>query len=261
MTRPAVLLIHSGGFSSRQWRKLRDLLEPDFRVVAPDLFEARDTQWKESDGPFHFSFDVDYVESLVNEPMHVVGHSYGGLLALQLALRRPELVRSIAAYDPVSFGVLDAVEDADAIAGLAAGLKQTWEPDASGVDESWLRAYVDWWSGPGAWDQAGDPTRASFRAMGIRMFYGVMSLAADRTTRATYATIDAPTLLLGGELSPMPERRVVQRLAAALPNSHLLLFDGLGHMGPISHPHLVNGPIVEHVRNFASSRASLPSGL
>ncbi len=250
MTKPAALLIHSGGFSSRQWRKLRELLEPDFRVVAPDLFESRDTGWKEGE-PFHFSLDVDYVESLVDEPVHVVGHSYGGLLALQLALRRPELVRSIAAYDPVTFGVLDEVEDADAIAGLAAGLKQTWEPDASGVDESWLRAYVEWWSGPGAWDQAGDPTRAAFRAMGIKMFYGVMSLAADRTTRATYATIGVPTLVMGGELSPMPERRVVQRLAAALPHARLRLFGELGHMGPISHPAVVNEPIVEHLRGVS----------
>jgi pimeloyl-ACP methyl ester carboxylesterase len=246
MTKPAVLLIHSGGFTSRQWRKLDELLAPDFRVVAPDLFESRESGWKDGQ-PFHFRLDVDFVESLVDEPMHLVGHSYGGLLALQLALRRPELVRSIAVYDPVAFGVLDEVEDADAIAGLAAGLKHTWEPDASGVDESWLRAYVEWWSGRGAWDQAGDATRAAFRAMGIKMFYGVMSLAADRTSRATYATIAAPTLLLGGELSPMPERRVVQRLAAALPKARLHLFDGIGHMGPISHPALVNEPIIQHL--------------
>ncbi|HEX6098136.1 MAG TPA: alpha/beta hydrolase [Thermoanaerobaculia bacterium] len=248
MTKPAVLLIHSGGFSSRQWRKLADLLAPDFRVVAPDLFAPRETSWKEDDGPFHFSLDVDFVESLLDEPTHLVGHSYGGLMALQLALRRPELVRSIAVYDPVAFGVLDEVEDADARAGLSAGLKQTWEPDASGVDESWLRAYVDWWSGPGAWEQAGDQTRAGFRAMRIQMFYGVMSLAADRTSRASYATIEAPTLIMGGALSPMPERRVVQRLAEALPNARMHCFEGLGHMGPISHPALVNEPIVQHLR-------------
>lgn len=246
MTTPAALLIHSGGFSSRQWRKLGESLAPNFRVVAPDLFRPRQSGWT-GEEPFHFSMDVDFVESLVDEPMHLVGHSYGGLLALQLALRRPALVRSIAVYDPVTFGVLDEVEDVDAIAALGAGLKNTWEPDGSCVDEAWLRAYVDWWSGPGAWDQVGEPTRAAFRAMGIQMFYGVMSLAADRTSRATYATIDVPTLLLGGEMSPMPERRVVQRLAETLPNVRMQLFEGLGHMGPISHPELVNEPIVQHL--------------
>ena len=37
MNKQTVLLVHSGGFTSRQWRKLADALAPHFRVLAPDL--------------------------------------------------------------------------------------------------------------------------------------------------------------------------------------------------------------------------------
>jgi pimeloyl-ACP methyl ester carboxylesterase len=244
-----VLLIHSGGFTSRQWRKLVELLSPRFRAAAPDLLGYGESgRWPDGE-PFHFRQDVDYLESLLDRdlgPAHLVGHSYGGFLALQLALRRPDLVRSIAAYEPVAFGILDEVEDADARAGLAL-VKRQWEPGDDGADEAWLRAFVDWWNGPGAWDHLNEETRAAFRATGWKVFNEVVTLAEDRTDRATYATIDVPTLILGGELSPLAERRVVANLGAALPRATTRIFPGVGHMAPISHAPMVNDAILRHL--------------
>lgn len=246
---PTVLLIHSGGFTSRQWRKLAETLAPRYRVLAPDLLGYGESgPWPDGE-PFHFRQDLAFLESLLDgsgDAVDVVGHSYGGFLALQLALRRPELVRSIAVYEPVAFGVLDEVEDADARRALGL-VKREWEPDGSGADEAWLRAFVEWWNGPGAWERLAEETRASFRRMGWKVFQEVMSLAADRTDRATYATIGVPTLLLGGEASPMTERRVIERLGEALPRATVRLFPGVGHMGPISHAALVNAAIAAHL--------------
>jgi len=188
------LLLHSGGFTSRQWRKLSETLAPDFDVVAPDLLGYGESGPWPDGVPFHFRQDLDYVESLLgdgDDRVHLVGHSYGGFLALQLALRRPERVQAIAVYDPVAFGILDPVEDADAWNQLRL-VKQTWDRDESGVDEAWLRAFIDWWNGAGAWDRLGEETRRAFRTMGWKVFQEVMSLAADRTDGATYATIAAP---------------------------------------------------------------------
>ncbi|HEX6161406.1 MAG TPA: alpha/beta hydrolase, partial [Thermoanaerobaculia bacterium] len=69
----------------------------------------------------------------------------------------------------------------------------------------------------------------------------------DRTSRATYGTIAAPALLLGGARSPLTERRVVERLGEALPRSTTRFFEGVGHMGPISHAAIVNEAIAAHL--------------
>ena len=241
MNKQTVLLVHSGGFTSRQWRKLADALAPHFRVLAPDLLGYGKDPWPEGK-PFHFREDIAYLESLLDEPAHLVGHSYGGFLALQLALQRPDLVRSIAAYEPVAFGILDDVADAAERAQLDR-VRQEWVPDATGADEAWLRDFVDWWNGAGSWARLPEETRASMRAVGWKVFQEVISLAADRTGRATYATITVPTLILGGENSPMAERRVVEHLGDALPHATARSFPGVGHMGPISHAPLVNEAI------------------
>ena len=231
------LLIHSGGFTSRQWRKLGELLAPHYRVLAPDLLGyGTSGAWPEGE-PFHFRQDVDLLESLLSEPSHLVGHSYGGFLALQLALRRPDLVRSIAVYEPVAFGILDE-DERDALRNVRLDFD---EPEA------WLRGFVEWWNGAGAWERLNEETRESFRSVGPKLFQEVMTLGADRTDRATYATITAPTLILGGELSPWTERRVVEKLGAALPRATARFFPGIGHMGPISHAPVINEAIAGHL--------------
>jgi pimeloyl-ACP methyl ester carboxylesterase len=249
MKDPTALLIHSGGFTSRQWRRLAEALTPGFRVLAPNLLGYDPASPWPDRKPFHFGLDLDRLVSLLDaaEPVHLVGHSYGGFLALQLALSRPDLVRSIAVYDPVAFGILDDVEDADARLALS-NVRREWLPDSSGTDEAWLRAFVEWWNGAGAWTRLPEETRGAFRKMGWKVFQEVLSLSEDRTDRATYATITAPTLVMGGGLSPLTERRVVEKLAAALPHATLRFFADAGHMGPVSHAREVNAAIVEHLQ-------------
>lgn len=254
MSKPDVLLVHSGGFTSRQWRKLAAELAPTHRVLAPDLIGYGASGPWPVGVPFHFRQDVALLESLLGEvhaPVHVVGHSYGGLLALQLALARPAAVRSLALYEPVAFGVLHEPGDEDA-RGILAGVQWPYDVGEDGVDEAWLARFVEWWNGDGAWAGLADATRASFRAVGWKLFQEVSTLLADRTDRATYGTIGAPTLLLGGESSPMPERRVLERLAVALPRATLQTFAGAGHMGPITHATAVNAAIVAHIQASSS---------
>jgi pimeloyl-ACP methyl ester carboxylesterase len=241
---PPVLLIHSGGFTSRQWRKLADQLAPRYRVLAPDLLGYGNEPWPIGK-PFHFHDDVAYLERMLDEPMHVVGHSYGGLIAIQLALAAPDRVLSLALYEPVAFGVLD--EPADQAARDSVAQLRTYTPDDAGVDEGWLAAFVDWWNGEGAWQRLGEDTKRAFRAVGWKLSQEVASLVTDRTDSARYATIAAPTLLLGGGKSQPAERRVLDKLVAILPNATLHVFAELGHMGPITHAALVNEQIIRHL--------------
>jgi pimeloyl-ACP methyl ester carboxylesterase len=246
---PPAVLVHSGGFTSRQWRRLADALAPTHHVLAPDLLGyGASTPWPPGQ-PFHFREDLAALVALLDtlaEPAHLVGHSYGGFLALQAALARPARVRSIAAYEPVAFGILDEPDDAALRAPLAT-LPDHYDL-THGADDAWLEAFVDWWNGAGAWRAMGDDARASFRALGWKVFQEVMSLVADRTDRAGYAAIGAPTLILGGGRSPATERRVLDKLVATLPHARLELFPDHGHMGPITAAARVNTAILEHLR-------------
>ncbi len=245
-----VLVLHSGGFSSRQWRRLTQSLAPSHRVLAPDLLGYGGSSPIAEGEPFEFGDDVDAIDAVVEGlgPLHVVGHSYGGLIALQLALRRPSAVRSLALYEPVAFGALDRPGD-EALRDASGLLAEEFE------GEPWLARFVDWWNGPGAWSGLAPEARAGFLAVGWKLFREVNSLLVDRTSSATYGTISAPTLLLGGGKTPAAERRVVENLAAVMPHAKLELFPEMGHMGPITHATTVNAAIAAHVSGADRGRA------
>jgi pimeloyl-ACP methyl ester carboxylesterase len=255
-----VVLLHSGGFSARQWRKLGDALSNTHRVLAPDLLGyGASSPWPVG-APFHLRQDLAALEAMLDSvpaPAHLVGHSYGGLLALKLALSRPRQVRSLALFEPVAFAVLDEPSDADARASIHL-VQHDYRAGAEGADDAWLGAFVDWWNGPGAWTSLAEDARASFRAVGWKVFQEVLSIGADATPRATFATIGAPTLLLSGERTPATERRVVEKLAATLPHAELKVFAEMGHMGPITHAAIVNGAIAAHIRASSTPR-TLPA--
>jgi pimeloyl-ACP methyl ester carboxylesterase len=230
-----VVLLHSHGLSGGQWRKLAsELVARGMRTLAVDLSgQGRSEPWPEP-RPFSFEIDVERIAELVREPVHLVGHSYGGLVALHVARAAPQQIRTLTLFDPVAFGVLDR-----ASRGVLDHLDLTWDdPDR------WLRTFVDFWGGDGAWNVLREDAKQEFRRVAWVIREGVRTLSEDRTAAEAFATIDAPTLLLSGEHSPLPARLVTERLAEVMPHARREVVAGIGHLGPVTHARDVNPHIL-----------------
>ena len=246
-----VVLLHSGGMSSRQWKHLGGMLSASYRVVTPDFLGSGESPpWTDAE-PFDFSLDVDAAFEVIaslGEAVHLVGHSYGGFVALMLARRAPQSIRSLTLYDPVAFGVLYGADDAEGLADLSrAADNPVFTDPATGGGDGWLEAFVDYWNGSGTWRAMPAPARDAFLRVGRKVFYEVTSLMQDRTPASAYGEIDAPVLLLSGEKSPPAARRVTAVLAPALRHARTLTIEGAGHMGPITHAAIVDAAIAEHI--------------
>jgi pimeloyl-ACP methyl ester carboxylesterase len=248
---PLVVLLHSGGMSGRQWRRLAGLLSSSNRVLVPDLHGSGENPPWPASRPFDCSLDVEALRELLaslGAPAHFVGHSYGGFLALALAREHPTSLRSLAVYDPVAFGVLHASHDEAGLGDLeGVCANPVFLDDALGGSATWFEAFVDYWSGPGSWRALSAAAQASFLRVGRKVYLEARSLLADRTPPTAYACITAPILLLGGERSPVAARRIIALLDGALPHARLNVVAGAGHMGPISHAPEVNAIIGEHI--------------
>jgi pimeloyl-ACP methyl ester carboxylesterase len=246
---PAVLL-HSGGMSGRQWRKLGDALAPTHRVYTPDFLGSGENPPWPPDAPFHFHQDVEALGEVlagIEGPVHLAGHSYGGLIALELARKAPAKVRSLAVYDPVAFGVLHGTQDREGLDDLSrASSNPLFSHPEQGGSESWFEAFVDYWNGPGSWSALKPAAREAFLRVGRKVYLEVSTLMEDRTPLPAYAAITAPSLLLHGEHTPASARRVVALLGTTIPRATVRPIPAAGHMGPITHAEAVNAAITQH---------------
>jgi len=195
-----VIALHSSGMSGRQWRSLGERLAGEHRVLTPDFIGSGSNPPWPADQPFHFRQDVEELKKLIaaqSERVHLVGHSYGGFLTLQLLLddATRARVRSIAVYEPVAFGVLHPRADAELPFD-----------DATGGDEAWLRTFVEWWNGKGAWDGLPPQSREQFLRVGRKVYFEVKSLALDETPAAAYPPFKGRALILDGAKPPEPAR-------------------------------------------------------
>lgn len=237
--------------SSRQWNKLAERLAPTHRVIAPDFIgSGAEPRWP-TEQRFHFHLDVERIVERIralNEPVHLIGHSYGGFVALQVAQQIPERIRSLAAYDPVAFGVIREAHDVIGLADLQrAEASAVFNDIEHGGDDAWFEVFVDYWNGPGSWRAMPQPARDAFLAVGRKVFWEVHSLMHDQTPVEAYRGIEAPALFLTGENTPPAAQRVVAILAASLPNARSLPIAGAGHMGPLTHHRLVNDALASQV--------------
>jgi pimeloyl-ACP methyl ester carboxylesterase len=216
------------------------------RAILPDLSgHGRSPAWPEPT-PFTYRVDVVAIAQLLEslpEPAHLVGHSYGGLIALLATVAAPARVRSLALYDPVAFGVLDPIRDVEASRDLDR-VRPDWDGSAEGR-ERWLTAFVDYWGGAGAWLALREDARDEFRRVAWVVFQEVTALVKDKTPASAYASFAGPVLLLGGERSPPAAHLVLDRLAGTFGDAKRATVAGAGHMGPLTHGDVVNGLILD----------------
>lgn len=230
-----VVFLHSSGMSSRQWRHYARVLgDRGWRALAPDLIGCgRSEPWRGS-GPFHYLADLRMADELIRRlerPCVLVGHSYGAFLALQLASALGARVERLAIWEPVAWGVLYEHEGGEAF--HREQVERGFFDDDRGGSEGWMQAFVEWWSGPGAWEAIGERGRAQMMRSARKTFEEVRSIGEDQTSATHYATIASQTLLMNGTESPAPAREVCDRLAEVIPEVERLELEA-GHLAPMN---------------------------
>ena len=180
-------------------------------------------------------------------PIDLIGHSFGGTVALRLVLERPDLVRSLTLIEPVLFAAARAAGD-PAFAPFLAGHRAFADLIRAGRrEEAAARFHGQWGSGEALADL---PERAR-RYMVDRIHLipaqdAVLLADAPGLLRAWgLEAVAVPALLVEGAKSPPVIAAVQGELARRLPQVTRLSVPGAGHMVPITHPEPVARAIMD----------------
>ena len=224
-----------------------EVLEPRFHVLAPDLYGAGRTPAWPTDRPLSLHDEVALLDPVfvrAGDPFTLVGHSYGAAAALVAAITYPERVRALALYEPTLFAVVDAASpppnEADGIrAAVALSLAALDAGDRSGA----ARHFIDFWMGEGAWAQMPESRQGPILASIVNLPGWSTALLNEPTPLAAFTQLDVPVLYMMGRESPASSRSVGRLFTGVLPRVQLVEFDGVGHMGPVTHPAVINEAI------------------
>jgi pimeloyl-ACP methyl ester carboxylesterase len=255
---PAVICLHSTGSSSRQWSRLAEQLSPRFRVIPVDLIaHGRSRPWKRGEAP-SIEAELEALSAVVKAQrgaVHVVGHSYGGAVAIRLAMRHSDRIGTVTAFEPVMFRqLLDAAPDSEAALEAVRVGGSVHGSLAAGRAEDAARLFYEYWSGKGAWLGLDDRARQAITERMPAALACFQALFADRTPREAIARLDIPVLLMSGGRSPASGRATTKLLADLLPRSWWHSFQELGHMGPVDAPEIVN-PAISRFLDAAHRRS------
>ncbi len=242
--RPSVVLLHGYPLDARLWQGVIPDLARHFFVLAPDL-----PGHGKSDKPGDAAYDLDFfIESVVQimkavglELADVVGHDLGGMIALGLAARRPELVRGLVILDTAPFPKWPLL-----MRLLLWMVRRPWGTRLF-LWRPYFRTMLGWF---GFVDrQTFSPEMADeFRAPWVASRQGRAALgrvvsappAAISPTGEDLRNISAPTLILWADRDNFFPVSIARELAGTLPGSELSIVNQAGHFFPLEKPDKVS---------------------
>jgi pimeloyl-ACP methyl ester carboxylesterase len=225
-----------------------DRLAGRFRVIAVDLYGSGKTVAWPQDQPMLLDDEIELLRPVflaAGDRFHLIGHSYGGAIALKAALTLQQRLISLVVHEPVLFSVLMAnAPQSDAAREIVAVRDDTIRLVDEGDINASAERFVDYWTGDGTWAAIPELKRQAI-AQAVRAAKPEWhALFHDSTPLGAFAEIRVPTLFLTGTSSKASALAVARLLTQVLPQVRVQAIDDVGHMAPVTHPERIN-PIIE----------------
>lgn len=243
---PPVVLLHSSVSGNRQWKALTAQLQERHRVLAINLLGYGTTPAWPGDRPQRLTDQAALVHAVLGDvegPVALVGHSFGGAVAMRAAVELGDRVRALVLLEPNPVALLARAGRTDAFAEACELRDHVQGHGDAGAWDQVAPRFADYWLGDGAWDAMADSRRAAFVAALPPNRHEWDAVTDPDLTLEDVAPRDVPTLVVHDPATRRPIREVVEVLREARPHWHVHALAEGGHMAPLVRPDLVN-PVV-----------------
>ena len=267
-----LLLVHGGMNDYRIWKPQMNPFGQKFHVIAYSRRNSCPNEWTGdgSDSTVQNNSQdlVGLIEKLGIAPVHLVGHSFGGTVAIECALRRPELVRSLVLHEP---GVFSLIMDPDRPSTLlrffvrhpvtamsmmreySQHIRPTMKLFERGDFEKGVSLLLEGVTRRKDALASFPPEMQQMIRDNVKSVLGEFRDSYSSFTREDARRISVPTLLIKGEMSPRPGRVMVDELGKCMPNSEVVEIPGVSHDVIMTAPDEFNKCVLDFLGKAAAS--------
>jgi pimeloyl-ACP methyl ester carboxylesterase len=234
---PVVVLLHGSPGTSKAWSKVAERLAGRYHVIAPNLPGYGETSAAPAGAPPDNAYAARLVETLLAEvgtPRVLAGHSYGGVIALRVALGGAVAPRALALFEPVAVPVLEALGETDAYAESKAvfdGYIAAFE----GGNAAAVGTMVDYWFGAGTFERMPPPTKEFLVAHTAHNVRDVRATFRERYTADALRRLPMPVQVVCGTRSPEAMTRICRGIASHAPQGSLVTLEKATHALTATH--------------------------
>ncbi|MDO6710880.1 alpha/beta hydrolase [Aliiglaciecola sp. 2_MG-2023] len=244
-----IIALHGTASTGQQWQSLRKAYSGYREVISPNL-PGYGCQFSPPSVGLTARLQPmlnDFIQ--LNHPVHLVGHSFGGALALRLAEIFPNKCLSVTVYEPTSLDVFRQATDQKGVQLLnEIQTLATKVTNASPLQA--MALFINFWMGKGHWQSLRSDAQQQLAQYATITAQDFKDGLFEVEYPSEYQPYSGPVRLIFGDKTVEIAKHMSHLLAGKLPNASLLQLNGLGHMGPIQNPAAVNQAIMQHVEGI-----------
>jgi pimeloyl-ACP methyl ester carboxylesterase len=248
-TGPIILFVPGSWGTRSAWRGVIAPLADRFCIMTTSLLGYGNTEERRTLDNASIDREAEILEAVISHAggvIHLVGHSYGGVVCLVVALRAAVQLASLTVIEPTNFSLLrrcDEIELYEQVRALGDAYAEAYrngEKDAA-------RRVIDFYGGSGSFDAFPQRMRDSIIATtAVNILDWISGMGFDQEL-AAYASITVPSLVIRGECGHPAVRRTAEILSGAISRSSLVTVPSASHFVIATHASEVARLIEEHV--------------
>jgi pimeloyl-ACP methyl ester carboxylesterase len=255
---PAIVLVPGSCSTGAAWRPVIAQWENRFRCITTSLLGYGGTVERRTALDTDIAHEAEILEAVIRRaacPVHLVGHSFGGLSALAVALRRRVPLLSLTIAEAPAPDILRAMGEYRLYLAFRK-MSETYFKAYQAGDTAAIEQMIDFYGGAGTfarWPQRVRDYATQTTPVNLRDWASAYDFELPP---ALLATVDLPTLVLWGEDSHPAAQRANQLLGQLIPNAVSATVAGAAHFMISTHAAEVAGMIAQQVARAERSQRS-----
>ena len=234
---PTVLFVPGSYSTYGAWRQIQKLLVPGYRMVGTSLRGYGTTSETRTRDDFGMRHEVRVIEAAAHRAggrVHLVGHSFGGTVALAAALGGMIDAASVSLFEANPLALLRESPN-EALHEATCELSRQFEAAVAEGNANAAGLIIDFWGGDGTFAAMPEPVRNYCRETAPANVLDWRTDFGFNAGSSHYATLNVPVLLVGGALANPAMVAMTEALRQALPDARAAVVPGAGHFLITSH--------------------------